>query len=532
MTRAEPQPTEPSPTAPFPAATARADDADGTRGATGGSQPFLWEYAVPAGLAMLMLAMGLFRLGSKPLWQDEGFTWSSATLSGGNLLHHLLSTEATGGLFLVFQHFWVQLGTSVFWLRLPSVLFATAAVPVLWVLTRRLCGDARTATLAAALLVVNGMFLDHVQEARTYPLVVLLACVSMYWFVREMESPTRSARGWWVLASVLLVFAHVVAALVIVAQVASLAVATPDRRRLRHVLAGVGAIAVVALPFLALAKSQPLEGPVNKPSLRFFYNTIRALTGGGNLLTLVEALAVAGALVLLLRAYRVHGHSDATWRRALPALWFGLSSVLFFLYCQVASGFQQRYLLAFVPGLFILVAAGITSIQWRALQALAALVVFALVVPAVWHWYDGMPREGFDQIASVLRHDRRPGDVIVFDVDLSRIPVAYYLRNQSGTRRDLTPVWPGGPAWINGFRTGDYHFVAVPPAVMARTAADHDRIWVVDVGALDPQTRTALRVLERTHRRTQVVDAEGSPRLELFVRRRAARSGGQLPSAA
>ncbi len=478
----------------------------------------LREYAAPIVLALVMLGMGLFRLGAKPFWQDEGFTWSSATMSDGALLHHLVHTEATGGVYLVLQHFWVQLGTGVWWMRLPSVVFAAAAVPVLWVLTRRLTADSVAATIAAALLVVNATFLDHVQEARTYPLVVLLACTSMYCFVREMETPTRWTRVWWVITTILLVLAHVVAGLVIVAQVVSLLVARPDRGRRRHVGVGALMIAVVVVPFGLLASSQPLEGPVNKPSLRFFFNTVRVLAGGGNALVAVEAIAVVGAFVLVYRAVRAHGRSDAVWRLTLPAFWFGLSSVLFFLYGQVASGFQQRYLLAFVPGLFILVAVGIRSIPVRALQLAAVVVVLALAVPAVWRWYDGEPREGFDQVAAVLNRDARPGDVVVFDVDLSRIPVAYYLRNQPRTERDITPVWPGRPAWTSGFRTGDYHFVAVPPSVMADVAATHDRIWVVDVGVLDRRTNRALRVLRRTHHRVADVEVAGAPSLRLYVR--------------
>ena len=479
----------------------------------------LREYVAPIVLSVLMLGLGLFRLSAKSLWQDEGFTWSSATLSAGNLIHHLLNTEATGGLYLVFQHFWIQLGTGLWRLRLPSVIFATAAVPVLWVLTRRLCGDARTATFAAALLVVNATFLDHVQEARTYPLVVLLACTSMYWFVREMEQPSRWNRGWWALTTILLVLAHVVAGLVFIAQLASLMVARPDRHRRRQVVVGASMIAVVVVPFGLLAASQPLRGPVNTPSLRFFYNTIRFLTGGGNLLVAAEALAAAGALVLMVRAFRMRGRSDAAWRLALPAFWFGLSSVLFFLYCQMATGFQQRYLLAFLPGLFILVSVGITGIPSRALRVVAVLVVLGLAARGVWHWYDGVPREGWNVIASVLRHDQRPGDVIVFDVDLSRIPVAYYLRDQPRTQRDVTPAWPGGRAWVSGFRTGDYRFAAIPTAVMARIAAHHDRIWVVDVGALDQKTGKALRILRTTHRRELDIAVDGSPSLQLYVRK-------------
>lgn len=503
MTRAEPLPAEPPATVEV--SEPHADES------------LLREYAAPTALGILMLVLGLFHLGHKSFWIDETYTWSSASLNNAKFVHHLLSTEAEGGIYLVFQHVWVQFGSSAWWLRLPSVMFATATVPAMWVLTRRLC-DSRTATLATALLVLNANIVDHAQEARTYALVVLLACISMYWFAREMENPSRRTRNWWVLTTVLLVFAHVVAALVIAAQLVSLFVARPDGERRRHVLFGGVATAVLAAPFLLFVRSQPFKDPVSHPSVGDLYGAIRDLAGGGRPLLALEGLAACAGLALLVMAFRAYGWSDEVWRRALPALWFSLCGGMLFIYSEVAPGFQSRYMLAFLPGLLILVATGIMWIPNRVLRVVAIVLVLALGAHSVWDLY-GQPRDGWRTIGNVLVQDRKPGDVVVFDVDFSRVPVAYYLRDEPATRADITPLWPGSKDWESGFHTGDYQFVATPPAVMAKIAAEHDRIWVVEAGVLRSKTRAPLKALERTHRRVFDVQVDGPASLQLYERR-------------
>ncbi len=481
---------------------------------------WLREYAAPIVLATVMLAMGLFRLGSKTAWQDEAFTWSSATLSNAKFASNLLHHEASLGLFLTLQRIWMWFGTGTWWIRLPSVLCATAVIPVLWVLTRRLY-DPRTATIAGLLFMVNVTWLEHVQEDRVYPLVVLLACLSTYWFVREMDGPTRGTRWWWVVTTVLMVLAHVMSGLVLVAQLLSLLVARRDRVRTRHVLGGVGMMAWVVVPYGLLVALQPVyaHDSGSTPSPKFFVTTIRDLVGRGTPLLALELLAACAGLYLLYRALRTRGPSDEAWRLALPALWFGFSSAALFVYSQVAPGFQERYMLAFVPGLAILVAVGIGLIPNRTLQAVAVVVLLALAARGIWSWYDGEPRQDWRGVTRVLERDARPGDAILFEADLSRLPVAYQLRDQPATQRNLDPVWPGGRPWTAGFTSDDYRFATITPAAMARAVAGHDRVWVVDVGVQDDGTRAALRTLGKSYRRVRDVRFDPTTRLLLYERR-------------
>jgi mannosyltransferase len=510
VTRAEPQPTDPPSIAPAPT----------ERGDGDGSQPFLREYAVPVGLAVAMLVMGLFRLGSKAVWQDEAFTWSSATLSDSKFAANLIHHEASLGLFLVLERIWMWFGTGAFWIRLLSVLFATATIPILWVLARRLA-NARTATIATLLFVVNATWLSHVQEARVYPLAVMLGCLSTYWFVREMDEPSRRNRWWWVIASVLLVLAHVITALVIVAQVLSVLVARRDPQRRRHVVGGIGMMAWVLVPFGLLTLFQPVYSHTDvRPSVHFLFVTVRDLVGRGSLLLGLELLAACTGLALIVRAWSARRESDDAWRIALPTLWIGFSTVAFFLYGQLTpAAFQERYMLAFLPGFVILVAMGIGRMPNRWLQVGAVVVLLALAARGVDDWYDGEPREAWRSVAHTLERDAHPGDAIVFEADLSRLPVAYELRDQPATERKLTPAWPGGRPWTSGFTSDDYRFDTITPPTMARIAADHDRVWAVDVGVHDANTRAAIRTLERTHREVRDLRFDAKTRLLLYERR-------------
>jgi hypothetical protein len=237
-------------------------------------------------------------------------------------------------------------------------------------------------------------------------------------------------------------------------------------------------------------------------------------------LLVLELVAAAAGLSLIVRSWATRRDSDDAWRIALPALWIGFSAVVFYLYGRITpTAFQERYMLAFLPGFVILVAMGIGRIPNRWLQAVAVVVLLALAARGVVDWYTGEPRQAWGSVAHTLERDARPGDAIVFEADLSRLPLAYQLRDQPATRRRLTPAWPGGRPWTAGFTSDDYRFDTVTPAAMAKIAAHHDRVWVVDVGVHDANTRAAIKVLERTHHEVRDLRYDAKTRLLLYERR-------------
>src|SRR5436309_2114673 len=118
-------------------------------------------------------------------------------------------------LYYLLLRTWVHLGSSEFVVRLLSVIFGVAAVPMVYLLGRDLFSRA-TGMIAAALLAVHAFHIYFSQEARSYALLVLLLIVSAYFFARLAASPERRLyRLGYPVASAPAFYAHLFALLVI-----------------------------------------------------------------------------------------------------------------------------------------------------------------------------------------------------------------------------------------------------------------------------------------------------------------------------
>src|SRR4051795_3095111 len=112
---------------------------------------------VPALQTAVAATTTLLLLGRKSFWVDEGYSFVAAHQSFGDLLRLVVHDESNMSPYYLALHFWIPLGRSEAWLRLPSVLPAIAAVPPFAVLVRSLAGR-RAGVLAGFALAMNPMF--------------------------------------------------------------------------------------------------------------------------------------------------------------------------------------------------------------------------------------------------------------------------------------------------------------------------------------------------------------------------------------
>ena len=147
----------------------------------------------------LPLLLLLFGLGIR-LWFAHAFF-----LNPDEALHYLLSLqpdlratyEATlptshPPLYIVFLHYWGYLGRSEFFLRLPSVLAATAFC---WLIFRwvKLIATASAALICLALLLFSPSLIYVSTELRQYALVLLFSSASLYFLeLGLMKSSVRA----------------------------------------------------------------------------------------------------------------------------------------------------------------------------------------------------------------------------------------------------------------------------------------------------------------------------------------------------
>ena len=102
-------------------------------------------------------------------------------------------------------------------MRLLSALFGILAIPMIYVVGRQLFN--REAGLAAAIILAFSNFnIAYSQETRMYSLMVLLALISMYFFIRLLQGSNYALSVGYLLSTTLLVYTHIYGLFVVIAQ--------------------------------------------------------------------------------------------------------------------------------------------------------------------------------------------------------------------------------------------------------------------------------------------------------------------------
>jgi 4-amino-4-deoxy-L-arabinose transferase-like glycosyltransferase len=355
------------------------------------------ETAALLALTALAAAVRFVALDHQSIWLDE---WLSVRLAVKPAAAIVTNPDGEPPLFGLLLHALIRLGhESDWWLRFPSALAGTLAVPLVLLLGVRLRRPA-AGLGAAALLAIHPLAVWYAQEARAYAATMLFAVASTGCLIELIRGGGR----WWRVAYAVTAslgfgfhyyFGFVVAAHALIA-LGDLAV-VPGRRALwgRTALLTAAALAVwlpglvsdaaaqaaqdsasrfswMALPYTALAF---VGGFSVGPPLRALHPASRAGTGAWAALrpylppTLV-ALAVATAIVAV-----PFGRRLAREDRWLLLL-MGLPVLGPFAASAVLVGYRVRYALPALPFVLLWATSGLASRRRGcALAALAALVV-------------------------------------------------------------------------------------------------------------------------------------------------------------
>ncbi|MER7581668.1 glycosyltransferase family 39 protein [Kitasatospora sp. NPDC097691] len=461
-------------------------------------QVWLWP-------AVVMLAVGAYRLGTPDLWRDEIATSTVATRSPGDLLRLLQHIDASNGAYYLLMHGWTAVfGDSTVALRIPSVLAMAGAAAFVALTARRLFGGRVAAIGAGLLFAVPPLVSRYAQEARSYALVTCAIAAATYFLLRALDRPSWRRWAPYCAAMALAGTGHLVSFSTVAGQAALVGLhlwrtrEATDRRLLwQHPLA-VAVAAVPVLPVVLLGSSQSDRqlGWIATPSLRGLARFGEHLFGSD--------LVFYAFVLLAVPALALPGRRLQAWQVLLLA---ELPVVSVWLVSRLGdtSYFLDRYLLFTVPAWAVLAGGGIGAAYGavaavvrrgpapgRAVAVAGVLAVGLLAVPAVAALpeqpairYVGShtgSEEPFKAAARTIAAGYRSGD-----------GMAAPLGNQSWAM-----VWPG----VSHYLPSDVHpypvFVAqsaddaedLSPTVCAKPETclgSVSRIWLLVLGdTVDP----------------------------------------------
>jgi peroxiredoxin (alkyl hydroperoxide reductase subunit C) len=367
---------------------------------------------IVAGLCLLAFGLRTARLDFQPIWFDEDLAYQRATAA----LDVSLASMAGSPLYYILLRGWVELaGASLFALRFFSALFGTLATPLTYRLTRRLMG--RRPALAVTVVAVGAPFyIYYSQEARTYALTLTLVLLSMYAFLRWLNTGEKWMLVVCSLANLVCLYTHYVAVLVIAAQGVILLVTRPIRRKdifrfgaaqvtvglallpwllrvgnsLERVVAPQDSTTVDAVSVLARTWIEFSVGRTIPPPLSLY------------LATLPLFLALAGLLWLLAtretrtvqprrRSHKPSIEPDATLphnyksARWVLLVWLIVPIVGSLLVPRASVRFSPKYLIAVTPVYYTLIVLGLATLRresrvlfWACVMMLVSISLYSL----------------------------------------------------------------------------------------------------------------------------------------------------------
>jgi 4-amino-4-deoxy-L-arabinose transferase-like glycosyltransferase len=200
--------------------------------------------AITVGLAAFLLLC----LHSLPPHEDETLAFFVSRRALGEVLETVLGERGGAPLHYLMAHAAGQIDPGLTGLRLISVAFAVASMPVVAALVARLT-DRRTALCATLVTAVSWTTLYHGIYGRMYSLFLFTSMLSLLFLLRALERGTRGRWTLWAAATLALLATQPYGVLVLAAEIAYVGLLRVRRPLpLRAPLVALAAVVVLAGP--------------------------------------------------------------------------------------------------------------------------------------------------------------------------------------------------------------------------------------------------------------------------------------------
>jgi mannosyltransferase len=458
------------------------------------ASPADWAHRATLGLLMAAcIALRLFCLDCKPFWFDEAFSVEVARIGWSQFLHLLWWREANMSLYYLLLRFWLHLGHSPFFIRSLSVLISAATLPAIYWLARSLY-DRKVALIAAALFAFNAYDIRYAQEARSYALLVLLATLSSAFLVCSLRQPSR-LYGWgYVIASILAVYSHFYALLLIVCHWLILTWTCPIQGaeefpavQLKRAWRTIGIAVLPILIFVAKTGAGPIRW-IHRPTLHAIFEFFANLAGSDTW-HLAAVFVLASAVGILPAGQRLWRRNQSwdVWQVQFLLTWLIFPVALTVLLSFARPVFLARYMIFCLPPLLILVAAGLARLRHSWVLGTALAVILLLCLHGLFfvysHDFDN-ERDASGAASDFILDHSESGDAVVLHIAETRVPYEFFRSLRAG-ENTASPSFqaPLGPEILfphHGPGLDYRDFTGKPTADFLRQAAPpHRRIWVM-----------------------------------------------------
>jgi hypothetical protein len=197
-------------------------------------------------LIAVQAVLNLFLAYKLNIWLDESFTFYTTGRGITHAFNEALRFELQPPLYFVLLSLWRKLNDSVFFARLPSVIFIAVSIKVVADLSKRFVKEVGPEWLIAC-LTTSPFLVWAATEIRLYALVILISALLLRFFYDGYleDSPQTRSRVWYLFIAIAALYTQYYLGFLLLANAVALLVL----RRWRALAVYVGSMAVVAICF-------------------------------------------------------------------------------------------------------------------------------------------------------------------------------------------------------------------------------------------------------------------------------------------
>ena len=414
----------------------------------------------------------------------------------------LQNVDAVHGVYYLFLHFWIDaFGASEISVRFPSAIAVGFMVAGTFVLGRMLA--TRNVGIVAGLIVALLPRTNYMGgDARSYAIGAALAVwcsVLLIVLVRHPFASSATRRLAWLgyaLSMIVGVYVFLYLGLLLVVHGAYLLTDRSYKPHRRAWTKAAGIVIAASLPILAFGYAQrgQIAFLAHRGAATAWHVFVTQWFGKLPLAILAWAvIAVAlGAAVLIWRRTRT-----ASPVLTLGLLWVALPTIALLALNLVTPAYNFRYASFCVPGVALVIAAGIWMLRTKIVAAVLVVLLLACEIPIDVAQRGAFAKDGgsdLAQIAAAIGHKGQPGDGIIFDGTTAnrqrpRLAEHLYPDDFAGLQDVAlkTSYLNRSMLWDTTYPTSE---------ITSRLAVIH-RVWVVELrGSPDNVQGTDIAALE------------------------------------
>ena len=414
-----------------------------------------YTFWILTGLIFLVALISLFFLSKQSLRLDEAQSlWQSSRTPAGIL--RVIAEDVHVPLYGLMLHFWEFLfGTSVFAVRMMSLLFFMAAIPLTYFVGKLAYN--RTAGIYAAVLVAVSPFLNwYGNEIRMYSLMVAAGLANNYFFLQlfhqkeNAEKRVSFTKIWigYILTAFIGIYTHYFFWLMLLTQGLFFLLYRrlfPQGSLKKFIFIAAGLLLTLS-PWLyfvyhlgLIGNSTPL---IFKPTSINLFNTFSQFLFGfqdDHLNTLIVSLwplTVAFVFLSLRKNQKIPPQSVYFFLSAILPL-----ALVFLISITLRPIFLTRYLIFTVPSLYLFLAWFLSAYPQKIAAGLKTLLVLGMVFMLINQAAsaDTPVKEDYQQAAALLNQETTAEDVVILSAPFTVYPVEYYYTGPA--QLTTLPVW-------------------------------------------------------------------------------------------